>query len=76
MPFYDYYCEANEKTVEVFHGMKVRLRTWQDVCAAAGIPLGSTPAQAPVIRLAVGATPTTFRLKGLDKDAPSHKLEL
>ena len=71
MPFYDYYCEKNGNTVEVYHAMQVRLKTWGEVCESAGIGLGRTPAIAPVIRLVSGVTPTIFKLKGLDKDAPT-----
>jgi predicted nucleic acid-binding Zn ribbon protein len=48
MPFYDYYCEANGKTVEVRHGIDVELTTWGEVCYAAQIPLGDTEFEAPV----------------------------
>jgi hypothetical protein len=50
MPNYDYHCPANGRTVEVFHGMGERLRTWGEVCARASIGGGSTPASAPVER--------------------------
>ena len=70
MPFYDYYCEANGKTVEVFHAMQVRLKTWGDVCHAVGQEGGDTAENAKVIRLVSGVMPMIFRLKGLDKDAP------
>ena len=73
MPFYDYYCKANGKTVEVYHGIKVKLKTWGKVCAHAGLKPGKTPPQSPVVRLISGVNPMTFRLKGLDKDAPSPR---
>jgi predicted nucleic acid-binding Zn ribbon protein len=73
MPFYDYFCEENKMTVEVHHGMSVKLKTWGDVCKAAGIEIGKTPATTPVIRMVSGARPTVFRLKGLDKDAPTPR---
>jgi len=75
MPFYDYYCEKNGRTVEVFHGITKRLKTWGEVCAAAGAEPGQTPKKTPVIRL-ISGEPTVWRLKGLDKDAPSKKLEI
>ena len=71
MPFYDYYCEKNGKTIEVHHAIRIRLKTWGEVCAASGIGLGKIPAKTSVIRLVSGVTPTIFKLKGLDKDAPA-----
>ncbi len=75
MPFYDYFCEANGKTVEVFHPMKVRLKTWAAVCLLARIDPGKTPPTSPVVRL-ISGEPTTWQLKGLDKDDPGKKMEL
>jgi len=75
MPFYDYYCEKNGQTIEVFHGINTRLKTWGEVCDAAGVEPGRTPRKTPVIRL-ISGEPIVWRLKGLDKDAPSKKLEL
>ena len=48
MPYYDYFCEANGRTVQVRHRMNVVLRTWGEVCYAAQVPLGDTEALAPV----------------------------
>lgn len=48
MPFYDYYCAANDKTVEIKHGINVEITTWGEVCYAAQIPLGDTDFLAPV----------------------------
>ena len=44
MPRYEYKCDANERTVEVTHGMNERLGTWGEVCEKAGIDLGGTAA--------------------------------
>ena len=74
MPFYDYYCEANGKTVEVFHPLQVRLKTWGEVCRTVGWKVSDTAEKAAVIRLVSGVTPMIFRVKGLDKDAPGDKL--
>lgn len=76
MPFYDYYCEQNQKTVEVYHSINVKVKTWGELCKRVGIEPGSTDEKAPVIRLISDVNPQIFRLKGLDKDAPSGKLEL
>lgn len=48
MPNYDYFCEANGKTVEVYHGINTKLKTWGEVCYAAQIPLGNTDVSAAV----------------------------
>jgi hypothetical protein len=54
MPTYDYRCEANGRVVEVSHKMSEHLSTWGELCAAAGIEGGDTPADTPVARLATG----------------------
>ena len=74
MPFYQYLCEKNHMTVEVNHSIAQRLLTWGDVCERAGIDPGETPLDAPVIRLISASMPVVWRLKGLDKDAPSDRL--
>ena len=51
MPYYEYRCAANGRTVEVRHTMGERMETWGEVAAAAGIEAGETPADAPVERL-------------------------
>ena len=75
MAFYQYYCEENKKTVEVEHSMTRRLTTWGEVCFCAGIPLGSTAEETPVIRLISHPLVSKWRVQGLDKDMPSSKLE-
>ena len=56
--------------------MGVRMNTWAGVCLLAGRDPGATPGDVPVQRLISPAMPIVFRLKGLDKDAPSDRLEL
>ena len=51
MPYYEYRCAANGRTVEVRHGMSETLETWGQVVSAAGIELGETPGDTPVERL-------------------------
>ena len=51
MPYYEYRCAANGRTVEVRHAMSERLETWGQVTAAAGLERGETPVDAPVERL-------------------------
>jgi len=51
LPRYDYLCPANDRTVEVTHSISVTLRTWGEVCKAAGLARGKTPATAKVQRM-------------------------
>ena len=65
MPYYEYRCDANGRTLEVRHGMNERLSTWGELAAQAGTELGATPAEAPVERLMSAPVPLT----GGSKDA-------
>ena len=51
MPYYEYRCDANGRTVEVRHAMDERLETWGEVADAAGVAPGDTPADTPVERI-------------------------
>lgn len=51
MPRYDYYCEANGRTVEVRHSIADRLQTWGEVCERLDIETGDTAGDAPVKRV-------------------------
>ena len=51
MAMYDYFCEANGKTVQVRHRMSESFSTWGEICEQMSIPLGDTPADAPVEKL-------------------------
>lgn len=51
MPAYDYFCEANGRTVEVVHTINATLTTWGEVCYVAQIPLGETDPMASVIKV-------------------------
>jgi len=57
MPYYEYRCEANGRTVEVRHAMSERLDTWGEVADAAGIEVGATARRAPVERLMSAPVP-------------------
>lgn len=74
--FYQYFCERNGQTIEVEHRVSERLKTWGEVCRRARIDPGTTPLDTEVIRMISNANPIVWRLKGLDKDKPSKKLEL
>ena len=54
MPSYDYYCPANARTLEVWHGMRENLVTWGELCARAQLDVGDTPPDSPVQRLSTG----------------------
>jgi hypothetical protein len=56
VPYYEYRCAANGRTVEVRHAMRERMETWGEVAAAAGIERGETPPDAPVERLMSAAS--------------------
>lgn len=59
MALYDYFCEANDRTVEVRHGMSQSVKTWGELCEVAGLESGDTPADAPVRRLMSAPVPMT-----------------
>ena len=51
VPNYDYYCDANQRTVEVSHPASIQLSIWGEVCFVAQLPLGQTDPLAPVRRV-------------------------
>ena len=59
MPYYEYRCPSNGRTLEVRHGMNERLETWGEVALRAGIGVGATSADAPVERLLSVPVPLT-----------------
>jgi hypothetical protein len=59
MALYDYYCEVNDRTVEVRHAMSDTLKTWGELCEASGIEPGDTPVDAPIRRLMGAPVPMT-----------------
>ncbi|MGD9600264.1 MAG: zinc ribbon domain-containing protein [Gammaproteobacteria bacterium] len=69
MPVYDYYCEANGRTVAVKHGIDVEISTWGEVCYAAQVPMGDTDFLAPVRKVisapAISIPVANTRLKNL-----------
>lgn len=66
MALYDYYCEANDRTIEVRHGMSDSLTTWGELCEATGIEPGDTPADAPIRRLMSAPVPMTGDSRATD----------
>ena len=59
MPYYEYHCASNGRTVEVRHSMSERLATWGEVARATGLDAGDTPSDAPVERLMSTPVPLT-----------------
>ncbi len=50
MPTYEYYCEENEKNVDVIHSMSEEITTWGELCDRAEIDCGGTPRETGVMR--------------------------
>lgn len=59
MPYYEYHCAANGRTIEVRHGMSETMRSWGEVTRRAGLDLGDTPPDTPVRRLISAPVPLT-----------------
>lgn len=55
MPTFDYFCAHNGQTVEVMLKLHETLSTWGELCARKGLPLGDTPADAPIEKKFTGA---------------------
>ena len=72
MPKYDYYCEANQETVEVNHPMSASLQTWGELCELAGAEFGETAADTPVRKLLSGSFVSTGSATA---GAPVHSCE-
>jgi len=59
MPYYEYYCNTNEQTIEVRHGMNERLETWGELAERADVDTGTTPADTPIDKLLSAPIPLT-----------------
>ena len=61
MPFYQYHCPENGKTLEVMHGLSAHISTWGELCEAADEKPGNTPPETPVEKVIgqVGVKPGT-----------------
>ena len=57
MPYYEYHCQANGRTLEVRHGMSEELHSWGALVKHAGIDPGDTPSGTPVERLMSAPVP-------------------
>lgn len=63
MPKYDYFCDANGRTVEVSHAMNARVVNWGELCSLAGLPPGETATGAPVRKMISGGYVVSGGLK-------------
>jgi len=59
MPYYEYRCGTNGRTLEVRHGMEERLQTWGELTGRAGMDPGDTSLEEPVERLLSAPVPLT-----------------
>lgn len=55
MPTYDYRCEATGRIVEVSHKLDEKITTWAELCARAGLEIGTTPKESAVTKLISGS---------------------
>lgn len=69
MPKYDYFCDANQQTIEVSHPMSASIATWGELCSLAGTDTGDTAAESPVHKLLSGSFVSTGTAAGA---APAH----
>lgn len=51
MPYYEYHCPTNGRTLEVRHGMNQRVETWGELAQLAGTDADGLPLDTPVERL-------------------------
>lgn len=59
MPYYEYRCAANGRTVEVRHGMSEELTTWGQLVDRAAVDADATPSDAPIQRIMSAPAPVT-----------------
>jgi hypothetical protein len=59
MPYYEYHCGSNGRTLEVRHAMDESVATWGELTERAGAEPGDTPTDAPVERLLSTPVPLT-----------------
>jgi len=59
MPYYEYQCVANGRTLEVRHGMGELLTTWGELAGRTDTDVGDTPTDTPIERLMSAPVPVT-----------------
>ena len=70
MPRYDYYCEANDRTVELIHPISDVVNTWGKLCHRAKISLGTTAPDIPVRKVFI--TPPMANTPVGDSELKGH----
>lgn len=70
MPYYEYYCDANDTLVEVRHPMSEELGTWGEVCDRSGRDPGTTPPDTRVERRMSLPVPTPATAAGRSGPEP------
>ena len=73
MPKYDYYCDANQQTIEVSHPMSATISTWGELCSLTGSDTGTTASDSPVHKLLRGSFVATGAAAGA---TPAHRCEM
>ena len=58
MPYYEYHCPSNGRTLEVRHSMDHQVTRWSELADLAGADAGSAPPDAPVERVLSRPMPT------------------
>ena len=51
MPTYDYFCAANNRRIEVIHGINHKVNNWGELCEVAGCSFGDTAPDTPVTKV-------------------------
>ena len=72
MPYYEYHCQSNGKTLEVRHGMEQRVTTWGELGELAVTELDDTSPEAPVERLLSVPAPLTNSGATVDQPCSSN----
>ncbi len=65
---YEYFCEANGRSVSVRHGISQEIKTWSELCSLSGEELGGTDPAASVSRKIFGGILSLERR--VSKEAP------
>lgn len=68
MPYYEYRCAFNGRTLEVRHGMDERLATWGELAERSGTEPGDTPLEEPIERLMSAPVPIAGSRAASDPD--------
>lgn len=70
MPRYDYFCEENDRTIELIHPISEVVSNWGELCRVAKINVGTAASDAPVRK--VFNTPPMANTPLDDADLKNH----